>query len=483
MNEKRNNNLNSFIVLFLIITIFSGFNTPAVANSYTTVSFDEFQQYVIYPGDNWFGVHTDKKAAIYVHAETHTAEAGNLEIELYNSSLSILDYDYANNSIDYWLASNNCSLGWYYIKVYNKSAYERSISLNLERYVSTNDTYEPNNWFHKAYELNIDTQIIIDASLGSYTQNLRDDIDIYEYRASEPCMLKVTLDFTSVFYRPSLSIYLGQKLLVASTNNRKVVFPAVLIENDVFYFNHTHGSIYFVVEEGYGDYTLTIERELYRPSPVYYISEPVVRQVVSELDTLTPKANILSTTQPINTYYFLVKNGNTLTSSTQQVASGSEFIEHIYPSVNISEIPNTYNTWQSDIQFQVLYPSGVKQSQSLITPFIPNESPPICDEINVIVSECSIELKVINARDDAGLAQRPYRYRIYLSDTTPPEYSEWLTSNYYNKGIEKGKELQKQAHYTIDVQIRDVTAEKYQNDSSVNLINHIRTYTQVELID
>lgn len=427
---------------------------------------------MLYEGENWFKFTTEEVSDLYVKLEIGYGFTG-LNAKLYSGGQSVA-LDYSEYEMEYYLIARGCSSGENYVRVYNPHG-EIEVNITTEVFPYTYDKYEPNNWFYNATELteNIDKEtydVIIDGYLGDESKSGH-DIDIYQYTASEPCMLTIDYnkdDYDHNYSNPGdLDIYIGNTLYASTYTSGR---PGVKKITDRFSFNHTHGDCYFKVYDGFGKYTLDIRRKEYQAKPVILIKNPSSRQLYCEFDTFNPLVSVLGNAE-LNIYYYYLKNSGPYRSEeiTKKVNSKT-FTDISFQQLNTSQVVDG-ESHQNTIQFAARYMSGAKMSGAHMNRLLYDYTQPEYENINVERNENNIEVNIIDASDAIGLAQRPYRYRIYLSGGDQSEYSEWMTSAYYNKWVNESD-----GDYVVDVQIRDMIAEQYQGDQTKNLDNHITTF-------
>ena len=425
-------------------------------------------------GDNWFTIQlTNDDGAnlhdIYFEVITEIAYPGLYTELYYNSKSNLLSGDGNSSDIKslFCLSHQSASTGRYYINVHapNEGIY---ITITPDKYSASSGTYEPNNRFHFAHQLNLSVDTVIQDNLGTYG----DDVDFYAYTTTEPCMLTVDLyDYEFA----ELSIYSGETL-VASTDIGEVQNNdgATRIRQFPYRFNFTHGICYFKVSRGEGSYTLHITKGEYQATPVVNNLSPLNRLLYSEFDILTPAISVLAN-GTVTASYLYIKDGSSYEVKDKTIlANNKTFTEYHFPDLLPSQVSPGTRT-QNDIQF---YVKSLNSGEAYVNLNFDN-APPECEDVSVQANEDSIEVTVIGAVDEIQLASTPYRYRIYPSGTTPPAYSEWLTQGYYSSGIDTGG--LSAGSYTVEVQIRDQIAENYQSGSQ-DLSNHILTVTKTAQI-
>lgn len=472
------------VVLFQLIFIMAlGFYIPAEAlypdQNAPDLYYNGSSKYLLSYGDNWFKISTDKLYDVYFKIKTETG-VEQLSATLYidNESTKHSTEFYGN---ELYLIQDYLGKGEHYLLI-NNPYWEMEVEITTEVFPSTvNDKYEPNNWFYNATSITEDINKsetydeIIHSNLGKVAVS-GTDIDIYKYSASEPCML--TVNFSNGSYNEfgheydypgELDIYIGDTLYASSLTTGKGNIKQI---DSNFSFNHTHGDCYFKVYNGFGDYTLNIARSEYQQDPVFLIRNPLSRQLYCEFDTMEPKVSVLGNGE-ITVYYKFYKNSQLyISEEIKKNVNTSKFIDISFNQLVPSQIADGGNE-QNDIQVGAKYNKGTKKSQWNTNKLLYDDDPPKYDNINVERNEDDIEVNVINADDTIGLAQRPYRYRVYPSGAAQTAYSDWMTSSYYNQWINGDG-----GEYIVDVQIRDMIAEKYQGDTTKDLSNHIVTYTE-----
>ena len=471
MKQMRKNITMSAVILIFLFGIFN-INIEVFAD-YTVNWYETLEDIELKQGNNWFEIELKNDDGISSHdiyfEVILDGSYQGLYTELYyNNKSTPLTGDYRDFTSNYCMVHQSAKTGWYYLNIYFPAEIGYA-TITTDKYAAADDEYEPNNRFHFAEPLELTTDTIITGDLGHYGE----DVDFYAYMATEPCMLSVDLyDDSSA----ELSIYVGNSL-VASTDSWEATTASNKIRSFPYRFNHTHGICYFKVYGGYDGYKLRIKKDNYQATPVLYNISPTKRRFYSEFDILTPKIATLANGK-LSTSYFHVRNGESYHSIDGEIeANDKTFTEFQFPDLLPSQVSNSGDGKQNDIQFMAKNMTGIGASQTVSVVLNYDNAPPECSDVILETSEDSIEVTVLKAYDLRGLAQKPYRYRIYPSGETAPEYSEWLTKNYYYMGIENGTELSAGVEYTVDVQIRDNIAENCQ-DSSQNLNNHITTITK-----
>lgn len=451
-------------------------NLTVTAEDFGLLWNDTFENLDLQQGDNWFSIQLENDDGaslhdIYFEVTTDWNYPGLYTELYYNNKSNILTGNSQNDISNYCLAHKAARPGWYYLKVYAPYETVRA-SITSDKYVTAIDAYEPNNRINFASQLELTTDTIITADLGD--SNYCDDIDFYAYMATEPCMLTVDLYDDN---GAELSIYVGDSLIGTTDRWETLPSSASLIKSFPYSFNHTHGLCYFKVYGSYGGYKLRITKKDFQSTPVLYNASPLQKQLYSEFDILTPKINILAN-GTVNVYYSHSRNGEFYDSiKTQMTANDKTFTGYQFPDLLPTQISNSGTGTQNYLQFYAEHTSGARLMGKAYAALNYDNTPPSCKEVVVEAAAESIEISVSGATDANRLAQKPYRYRIYPSGSSPTEYSEWLTRNYYSMGIETGLELTPGTEYTVDVQIRDRIAETCQN-ASQDLSNHICTVTK-----
>lgn len=314
--------------------------------------------------------------------------------------------------------------------------------------------------------------LIIDSS-EIITDYLTDDYIVYKYTASEPCMLEVQITGDGVF----LDIYVGNYLLASSDPSART---NRIKNGNKFCFNHTHGDCFFKVF-GSGEYTLNIIRKNYCAKPVFFTKNTLNKSLYSELDILNPNISVLGNGE-IETNYALYKNGALYISDKKELNVNSKvFTDVIFEPLNPVDtvFDESFSSNQNNFQY-IVYDKTINQfnrtdsliyntNSSKVISLTYDINKPNFDDISVECNEDSVEINVIGASDSVGLAQRPFRYRIYAEGSNPPQYTDWVTTPYYNKSG-----LLNAGNYVAEVQIRDMIAERYQG-SDMDLSEHILT--------
>ena len=474
------------VVLFQLIFIMAlGFYIPVEAlypdQNAPDLYYNGSSKYLLSYGDNWFKISTDKLYDVYFKIKTETG-LEQLSATLYIDGESTKHgTEFYGNEL--YLIQDYLGKGEHYLLI-NNPYWELEVEITTEVFPSTvNDKYEPNNWFYNATPITEDINKsetydeIIHSNLGKVAVS-GTDIDIYKYSASEPCML--TVNFSNESYNEfeheydypgELDIYIGDTLYASSLTTGKGDIKQI---DSNFSFNHTHGDCYFKVYNGFGDYTLKIKRSEYQPQPILLIRNPLQMQLNCEFDTIEPLVSILGNDE-MNVSYSYIKNSSTLDNEigtsdiniNTNTFSNVPLLQFVPSQMTDGEISPNY------IEFSAQYIYGSKLIKSHRNSLLYDDTPPKYDSINVERNDDDIEVNVINADDTIGLAQRPYRYRVYPSGAEQTAYSDWMTSSYYNQWINGDG-----GEYIVDVQIRDMIAEKYQGDTTKDLSNHIVTYTE-----
>lgn len=475
------------VVLFQLIFIMAlGFYIPVEAlypdQNAPDLYYNGSSKYLLSYGDNWFKISTDKLYDAYFKIKTETA------VEKLSATLYI-DGEYGQQSSEFYcdelyLIQRYLGKGEHYILI-NNPYWEMEVEITTEVFPSiyeqNSKKYEPNNWFYNATSITEDINEsevyneIIHSDLGEISVS-GTDIDIYKYSASEPCMLTVNFsngsynEFGHVYdYPGDLDIYIGDSLYASTYPDDKKNVKKI---DSNFSFNHTHGDCYFKVYGGFGDYTLDIARSEYQQDPVFLIRNPLSRQLYCEFDTMEPKISVLGNGETTVYYNFFKNSQLYISEEIKKNVNSNKFMDISFNQLVPSQIADGGNE-QNDIQVCAEYNKGTKKSQLNANKLLYDDTPPKYDSINVERNDDDIEVNVINADDTIGLAQRPYRYRVYPSGAEQTAYSDWMTSSYYNQWINGDG-----GEYIVDVQIRDMIAEKYQGDTTKDLSNHIVTYTE-----
>lgn len=480
------------VILSILIIPSILVNAVSTKNTAEEIYFEQDSTYQLdSDGDEtWFKIYVnaptssgyDQLSDIYIKIDTIYNGEG-MSATLYSDDNYFLSGDSTYFTHEFYLKCRKVTKGWYYIKIDTKGKNIDKVKITAEQFITSYDNVnvqeEPNNWFRFATPLLLDSSISIRRHLG---YELKDDyrnsgVDIYEYTASEPCMLKVNFDPEKA---GELDIYVGDSL-IASTVPRNGIDR--IQTGKPYYFNHTHGSCYFKIHSGYEYYKFEIFKEDYQAEPVFYIKNPQSRQIFGEFDTLTPEISVLGNGRT-EVYYSYIKNGQPYPSEKENViANTTNFSDYRFQTISLSAFPGG-SIKRNAIQFTAGNTTATKSSQSASLNLRYDDAPPLYKDIEIETNEDSIEINLIEATDEVGLAQRPYRYRIYPKGSQVPTYSEWMTSNYYSKGIDIEGEIIRNTEYIIDVQVRDMVAEKYQYDKSEGeLVNHILTVSETVYIN
>lgn len=476
--KKLKRNIILFFISVFMINMFTGVlcTTAHAGSSYSTadeIGYGENYLGAIPEGDYWLKIRVDEMSDLYISVNYNWAYEDSYT-ELYSPSLILLAGDYALSHKQF-VAKNGIGSGMYYIKLHTPYG-EDPVIVNVERFNVCDGAHEPNNWFELATQMTeLDTgwDIIFEDSLGDNG----DDIDIYKYTPVEPCMLAVHM----LEHEDNLEFDIYIDDFALATTNRLFPGPKKIERDDVFYFNHIKGPCYIVVYGGWGEYKMQITKLAYQADPILYHVSPQTRQIISELDAITPKAALLGEgTFKVESHY--VKNGNGYSSTTgYPTVNSRSFTEYQFPTILPSQVSDEKNGSQNSMQISAQNTSKAKGWATSFYYLIYDNEPPECDDVIVSKNEDSIEISIVNAYDKVKLAQRPYRYRVYPFGNNPPEYSDWITSNYYNQWLDN-EAAGNMDSYVIDVQIRDSVAEKYQS-STKDLSKHILTVTKAASSD
>lgn len=447
------------VSILLLAILLSGVNAVIAANDYE-LSWDEpLENFDLQSGENWFYIQLSRDDNATYHdiyfeiTFSEIYERIYTELYYYNKS-DIVANELDDSKSKHCLVYQGASTGYYYLKVY--SPFEVTVSITATKFKTARDA-EPNNLMSFAEQLNLSTDATISGDLGDENDN---DVDFYAYTTTEPCMLRVHLyDDTDA----KLSIYSGETLIASSAERPTVKLP--------YNFNFVHGTCYFKVYGGSGSYTLHITKKPYSARPVLY-GKVSNTPLYSELDALNPKIAVLAQDN-ISVGYTLYKDKTSYVSNPNTITTNeNSFTEYQFPT-----IPASYPQIEASSRCYIVFSAkGTAETEEVFMKLLQDNAPPEYKDVLVEANEDSVEVTVIEAFDTIKLASKPYRYRIYLTGTTPPEYSEWLTKNYYSKGIDTGTGLIA-GDYIVEVQVRDQVAENCKN-SSQDLSNHILTVTK-----
>lgn len=420
------------------------------------------------PGDYWYEINVDKLSDIYFEVDTNLAYEGTYT-KLFHKDLSaLIADDTTRNTSEFFMAKKWAAAGKYYLKVHTEVS-QIEINITAEQFTSTDDKNEPNNWMYFATPLKFDASSLVkDGNLGNDFGN---DVDFYSYYALEPCM--VTVGLQDIKSQVDMSIYVGNTV-IASTS--KWEHPLEIITGNNYAFNHTHGIFYIKIFGGDGAYTLDIVKGDYQTEIVAYSKNPVSKQLISEFDILTPKISILGNGQVTTSYDLMIKYNSYTGEKKSLTANCNAFTEQEFAPIHPSQITGSNYGNFHRITYHTDYVKGTKNKQTDVVHLLYDEAAPN-GNTKITVNEDSIEVSIISPKDEYGLADRPFRYRIYPAGTTPPSYCDWNTSCYYSKGIEGDEKLVTGIEYVVEAQIRDKVAEKFQN-STQDLSKHIRTITK-----
>lgn len=451
------------------------------SNIYASSNYDEaevlyFQEdgriFDLYEGENYFKIYVDETKDIYFEIDLVTGSDAYY-VELYSEDGGLIMGDYTKYASKFYLASKNSSPGWYYIMIHSLGD-SGFFTYKAESFYSSYGVNEPNNWRSFATQLEIDVSIIINDDLGS-DDIYGNDIDIYAYTASEPCMLTVKME---EYDQCDYDIYIGD-LLLNSTDY--IIKPIKTLDIDSEYsFNITHGTCYFVIRGGIGDYEFWIERSEYQSTPVFYNVSPLKNDKYCEFDDINPQISVIGDGNVYVSCLF-VKNGNAYSLEDKYISVNNKtFTSCNFPIIDADAVPDTFKRNQNTIQFVVSNTTGAKTSYSRVSQIKYDNQPPEYKDIDINANVDSIEINVLGAYDSICLAERPYRYRVYLKNSSVPEYSDWSSASYFSSGLEDSMLVP--GIYIVEIQIRDSIAEKYQNDNK-DLSNHILTITEEITID
>jgi hypothetical protein len=488
--------LKKFLVKLLVGTLlinnflfFSNINPYAdqILDWYNTTEMLKLES-----GNNWFQIQlVDDELYdsydIYFEITTNLSYSG-LYVELYYGNKSNLiareDRDYISN---YCLNHSNASIGWYYINIHTSNGAYATIT--SDKFGDSAGANEPNNRFNFATEIDLGTiDTIISDRLG--TSNYNRDVDIYQYTASEPCMITVDLDDPEV---AELSVYVGNHL-VGSTSKEEYKTYEYKIDSLPYSFNHTHGPCYIKIFDGDGTYDLTITRNEYQSKPVLYVLNPKVRQLYSAFDVLKPRLALLGNGQ-VSVSYLHVRNGETYNGNGEKLSvltNNKTFVERQFNDILPTQVSNDGTKKQNDLQFSARNSTGTKNVGKLVVDLVfdndslfnKNSNMLSNDDVLITAHSDSVEVEIsgITEKSHLQMPQRPYRYRIYPANSTPCNYSEWLTQKYFSVGIADGQQLAAGNEYIVEVQVRDKVAENNENTTN-DLGGHIITLTQTIIID
>ena len=473
------------LIIAVILSIGISVEAGSTVGNAEQLSFNSNSKYLLQQGENWFYLNLNdlnySPYDIYVSIKMPYAMERSYAKLLVEGDV---DADYTDCVSEYNLVLRNQTDDKCYVYIwlpYSDNNFEAEIF--ADAFHTTSDNYEPNNWFSKATQLVLDSDNYIKENLGDPIY-FGGDIDVYKYTASEPCMLTVKFDSDTEADFGEFDIYIGDTKIASTYRDSYDKRDGVkeIKRGKKFSFNHTHGDCYFKVYDGHGKYTLLIYKENYQIAPSVLLKSPINKQILCEFDSIAPEIGVLGNGS-INTYYSCI-NGETAHESphVQINANSKSFTNYKFPQLAVGNMPDSDSrAEQHTIQFVAKNTSGAMTASSPQYYFSYDNAPPTYNDVSVEASEDSIEVKVVGANDDIKLAQRPYRYRVYQSNMSPTNYTDWLSNNYYNKGIEFD-EINSGADYTVDVQIRDAVGEKYQSNNN-DLSNHIVTITKTVHID
>lgn len=483
------------IKLLVGILIINSFIFSSNVNTYADQILDWYdtsEMFELQSGNNWFQIQLIDDEwydsyDIYFEITTMHSYSG-LYVELYYGNKSNLvareGRDYISN---YCLSHSSARTGWYYLNIYTRDGAYATIT--TDKFGSSGGTNEPNNRFNFATEIDLEIiDTIISDSLGANDYN--SDVDIYKYTASEPCMITVDLyDYTEA----ELSVYVGNHV-VGSTSRDEYQTTEQKISSLPYSFNHTHGPCYIKVFGGSGAYKLKITRKEYQAKPVLYVLSPKVRQLYSAFDVLSPRLAILGNGL-VNASYFHVRNGNTYDANKETLSvltNNKTFVECQFNDILPTQVSNDGTRTQNDLQFTAKNSTGTKNI-SYLTADLTFDNDSIFnkkgnmltnEDVTITTHRDSIEVEIsgIKEKNHLQMPQRPYRYRIYPANSTPSDYTNWITQKYYRMANEDGQQLVTGNEYIVEVQVRDKIAEENEYSTS-DLSNHIITLIQTTVIE
>lgn len=331
--------------------------------------------------------------------------------------------------------------------------------------------------FFDGYNITTDQTITIDTQRIITNTITTNSAHLYRYSISEPCMIEVQLEnltnTDTVAYDLEFDILTSVNNVLAS-NTSSGDGQYKFNRYDSFYFNFVSGNCYFFITNANTrsvQYKLTVKKHQYHSLPAFYLKQPVQNTIFSEFDIITPKVMFFNPTGSGYTNSSLVINGYNQSDNNQYLLTSNDFVEYTYGTRDISNYLT--GTDKSDSSIIIYTDSTILKghSQVMFVPIAFDFEKPTYESINANVFANAVEVEIVGAKDQIKLADKPYRYKIYNSNSTEPAYTNWISNPVYFSefDVENG-------NYIIKCQIRDSVAEKYENDTSKDLSNHIVTY-------